>query len=103
MPKMWSFSKNSCFLTCLVKIFKYIAEFKNLKKKNFLKVVSQHDFQAILAFLTQNHFFSLSQNIFDEKSGVFCHFVNKSAFLLKFDIKNRFYVSFPKKLGLHSP
>ena len=68
--------------------------------------MSQHDFQANLAFLTQNHFFSLSQKIFDQKNWVFfffCHFVDKSAFLVKFDIKNGFSVSFPKKLGLHSP
>ena len=62
-------------------------------KKTIPKEVSQYDFQQNLAFLTQNYFFSLSQNVFTKKV-FFCHFLKKSLFLVKFDIENRFSDSF---------
>ena len=52
------------------------------------------DFPEIWAFLTQSYFFSLSQNVFHQKVG-FCHFLKKTSFLVKFDIKNGFSDSFP--------
>ena len=56
-------------------------------------------FSKILAFLTQNYFFSLSQ-IFYQKSGSLLFSKKKkkkkkSAYLVKFDIKNWFSDSFP--------
>ena len=53
-----------------------------------------HDFQAILAFLTQNFVFSLSKNFFYQNV-TFCHFLKKTEFLIKFDIKNGFSDLFP--------
>ena len=54
-----------------------------------------HDFQAILAFLTQNFFFLACPRIFFTKNVTFCHFLKKTEFLIKFDIKNGFSDLFP--------
>ena len=94
------------FLAFLVMIFKNIAKITKLKKKKKKKKkklvpreVSEHDFQAILAFSTQNCFFSLSQFFFFFfffTKVIFGHFLKKSAvYLVKFDIKNGFCDSFP--------
>ena len=71
-----SFCQKVTFLAFLVMIVKNIAKItklkktkQNKKKKKKKKTpvpteVSEHDFQAILAFSTQNCFFSLSQFFF---------------------------------------
>ena len=51
--------------------------------------MSLHDFPETWAFLTQSYFWLACHNNFDEKHG-FCHFLKKSSFLVKFDIKNGF-------------
>ena len=50
---------------------------KKKKKKTVPRVMSQQDFQAVLALVTQNYFFvSLSQKFLTRKL-IFCHFLKK--------------------------
>ena len=62
------------------------------KKRSYS--MSFHDFEAMLAFVIQNYHFQLVTKI------IFMSFSKKKkkkkkALLVKFDIKNRFYDSFP--------
>ena len=89
------------FLTILVKIFKNIVHFNF--EKTIPRVVSLHDFQAILAFLNQNYFFSLSQKFLTKKV-IFCHFLKKSAFLVKiwYQKRIRWLISIPEMYTFNS-
>ena len=55
------------FGTFWSKFLKYCLNQK-FEKKPVPRELYYHDFQAILVFLTQNYFFSLSQNFFYQKS-----------------------------------
>ena len=95
VPKKGIFWQKIMFFDFFGQSFQKYCLIQKFEKKNVPRVVSKHDFQAILAFLTQNNFFSLSQKFWTKKSGFFCHFLKKSTFLVKFNIKNGFSNSIP--------